>query len=134
MFFCWDITIPADTQEYDPLESWLKLGSGIITRIDVKFPSGCHGMVKIRVFLESLQLAPLSEDEWVTGDDETVPTETGAELTDHPYKLKFVGCSPDTTYDHTITVRIELKLVEQAGILGLTRLFKGFLEKLGLGE
>jgi len=132
MFFCWDITINADTKEDEPYTDWLHVPKGVITRVDIKFPAGCHGMVKVRLFLEALQFVPLSEDEWVTGDDETVPTETGIELVDKPYKLKLMACSPDTTYDHKITVRIEVKLEEVAGVGALTRMFRGFLEKLGL--
>ena len=134
MFFCWDITVTANTPEDKPLEEWLRLPKGVITRVDIKFPAGCHGMVKIRLFLESLQFVPLSEDEWITGDDETIPTETGIELTDKPYKLKFHGCSPDTTYNHIVTVRIEVKLQEAAGVLGLTRIVKAAFEELGIGE
>lgn len=132
MFFCWDITIGADTPEDDPLVDWLELPKGIITHVDVKFPAGCHGMVKIRLFQESLQLIPLSEDEWVTGDDEPVPTDTYAELLSFPYKLKIKACSPDTDYDHTVTVRINVQPEYAAGISALTRMFKGFLDKLGI--
>lgn len=132
MFFCWDITISANTLEDDPLEGWLSLPKGIVTHVDVKFPAGCHGMVRIRLFKESLQLIPLSEDEWVTGDDEPVPTDTYAELLDSPYKLKIQACSPDTDYDHTITVRINVQPEYAAGVSSLTRMFKTFLEKLGI--
>lgn len=132
MFFCWDITVEADTAEDDPLRQWLNLPKGIITHIDIKFPAGCHGMVKVRLFKESLQLVPLSEDEWVTGDDEPVPTETYCELLDKPFKLKLVACSPDTAYDHTITVRTEIQPEHAAGVSSLTRMVKSMLEKLGL--
>ena len=132
MFFCWDITITADTKEADPLTEWLSLPKGIITSVEVKFPAGCHGMVKVRLFKESLQLVPLAEDEWVTGDGESVPTETYAELLDFPYKLKLVACSPDTTYDHTITVRIGVEHEESASMAKLTRLMKILLEALGI--
>jgi hypothetical protein len=132
MFFCWDITVDADTPENKPLEDWLGLPKGIITHIDIKFPAGCHGMVKVRLFQEALQLIPLSEDEWVTGDDETVPTETYAELLDKPYKLKFKMCSPDTEYPHTVTVRVEVRPEDAAGMFSLTRLFRSFLDKLGM--
>jgi hypothetical protein len=131
MFFCWDITIAANTTEAIPLKKWLELPKGILTHIDIKFPAGCHGMVKVRLFQEALQLVPLTADEWVTGDDETVPTETYAELLSKPYKLRFKACSPDTTYDHKITVRIEIQPEEAAGIASLTRMFKGLLDKLG---
>jgi hypothetical protein len=131
VFFCWDIKIDADTSEKDPLEGWLRLPKGIITHVDIKFPAGCHGMVQVRMFKESLQLIPLTEDEWVTGDDETVPTDTYAEMLDFPFKLKINACSPDTTYDHTITVRIEVHPEFAAGFASLTRMFKKFLERLG---
>lgn len=91
-------------------------------------------MVRVRLFKEALQLIPLTEDEWVTGDDESVPTDTYAELLDSPYKLKLKACSPDTTYDHTISVRIQVQPEYAAGISALTRMFRGFLEKLGLGD
>jgi len=131
MFFCWDITVDADTSEEDPLTGWLQLPKGIITHVDVKFPAGCHGMVKVRLFQEALQLIPLSEDEWVTGDDEPVPTDTYAELLDKPYKLKIKLCSPDTDYPHVITVRINVQPEYAAGISSLTRMFKSFLDRLG---
>ena len=132
MFFCWDITIPKNTLEDTPYKKWLNVTKGVITRVDVKFPAGCHGMVNVRLFLENLQLVPLSEDEWITGDDETIPTETGIELSDRPYKLKFVACSPDTDYDHVITVRIEVKEEESAGTLGLSRMVNKIIDALGL--
>jgi len=132
MFFCWDILIEAGTTEKEPLEEWLSLPKGIVTSVEIKFPTGCHGMVKVRLFQESLQLVPLSEDEWVTGDGETVPTDTYAELLDSPYKLKLKACSPDTGYDHTITVRIGVAPEEVAGMAKLTRMMQTLLEALGI--
>lgn len=132
MFFCWDITVKLNTPEDDPDTYWLELPKGIITSVNFKFPAGCHGMVRVRLFQEALQLIPLSEDEWVTGDDEDVQTETYAELLDFPYKLKIKLCSPDTEYPHTITVRVEVRPEDAAGMFSLTRLFRSFLEKLGM--
>jgi len=132
MFLCWDITIPANTTEKAPKKQWLNLPKGIITSVEVKFAAGCHGMVKIRLFKEALQLVPLTEDEWITGDNETVQTETYAELLDSPYKLKLVACSPDTAYDHIITVRIGVELAESAGMTKLTQMMQLLLEALGI--
>jgi len=132
MFFCWDITILKDTKEDDPLEEWLSLPKGIITSVEIKFPRGCHGMVKVRLFKEALQLVPLAEDEWVTGDGESVPTETYAELLDFPYKLKLKACSPDTDYDHVITVRIGVEEEESASMAKLTKLMQMLLDELGI--
>jgi hypothetical protein len=131
VFFCWDITIEADTKEKAPYDDFLPLPKGIITHVDIKFPAGCHGMVKVRLFQEALQLIPLTEDEWVTGDDEIVPTDTYCELLESPFKLKIIACSPDTEYDHVITVRINVQPEYAAGIASLTRMFKSFMAKLG---
>jgi hypothetical protein len=132
VFFCWDINITADTLAEEPLTDWLQLPKGIITHVDVKFPAGCHGMVGVRLFQEALQLIPLSEDEWVTGDDESVPTDTYAELLEAPYKLKIKACSPNTDYDHTVTVRINVQPEYAAGVSALTRMVKALLDKMGI--
>jgi hypothetical protein len=132
MFFSWDVTVPANTKEADPVEDWLELPKGIITKITVKFPAGCHGMVKLRLFKEALQVMPLSEDEWVTGDNEPVLAEPMTDLLDFPYKLKLIACSPDTTYDHKISLRIEVQEEEVAGIGKLTRLVQTLLDALGI--
>jgi len=108
MFHVWDITITANTLEAAPKEQQLELPIGIITKIDIKFPAGCHGMVKIRLLRWTFQLVPLSSGEWITGDDETIPTETYYELLEVPVFLMFKGCSPDTDYNHKVTIRIEV--------------------------
>lgn len=134
MYFCWDKTVDADTSEKIPLRGYLKITKGIITRVDIKFPAGCHGMVKVRLYRHEQQLIPLTRDEWITGDDETIPTETYGDLTDYPYQLKLVACSPDTTYDHTITVRIQVLPSYAAGFAQLTNLVQRLLSKLGFNN
>jgi len=114
MFYAWDITIPAGTLEAAPVTQTLKLTKGVITALDVKFPSGCHGLVKARLLRSEFQLIPLSGGQWVTGDDEIVKTEPYYELDEIPSELKFVGCSPNTTYDHVVTVRVAITPTEVA--------------------
>lgn len=108
LFYVWDITVPADTAELNPIYQKLKLSAGIITNINIKFPDGCNGMVKVRILRWTFQLVPLSNGEWVTGNGETVPTETSYELLEVPFELEFQACSPSTSYPHKITIRIEV--------------------------
>jgi len=131
MYFVWDITIPNNTLEKLPLRQYLRITKGIITEVAIKYPAGCHGMVKVRFYRYEQQLIPLSEDEWITGDDETVPTETYGNLSEYPYQLKLVACSPDTDYDHTITVRIQVLPTFAAGLATITNLMQRLLDKLG---
>jgi hypothetical protein len=131
VFFVWDITVPAGTAEASPKTQALKLTAGVVTRVDLKYPAGCKGMVKVRILHAEFQLVPLSRGEWVTGDNETVPTETFFTLPADLNSLKFAGCSPGTSYPHTVTVRVNVEPEEVASYWPLTRLFKLFLERIG---
>jgi len=130
MFWAWDITVLAGTAENNPKTQILKLSKGTITRIDIRFPSGCYRLVKIRLLRSEFQLIPLSGGEWVTGDGEIIPTEPYYELEDSPTELKFVGCSPQTRYNHTITVRISIIPPEVATPWQTMRDFVTIVKKL----
>jgi hypothetical protein len=130
MFYAWDITIPAGTSEADPVVQTLKLTKGVITRVDVKFPPGCHGVVKVRLLRSEFQLVPLSSGEWVTGDGEIVQTEPYYELVEVPAELKFIGCSPAATYPHTVTVRVSIVPEEIGDPLQVLRGFVDVLKRL----
>lgn len=132
MFFAWDITVNAGTTEDKAEPQILKLSKGIITGLDVKFPPGCHGLVKVRLFRYESQLVPLNGDEWLTGDGETVPTETYYELVETPYQLKFLGISPEAGHDHTVTVRVAVLPKAVATFLPLITIFTKFLKRIGV--
>lgn len=131
MHYAWDITITANKPEDDPKTQMLKLSKGVITRADIKFPPGCHGLVKVRLYRHEFQLIPLSGDEWITGDAETVPTEQYYELVEDPAQLKFVGCSPTCAYNHTVTVRITVLPKAVATFRPLIEVMTLFLKRIG---
>ena len=130
MFFAWDITVDAGTEEDDPKTQILKLTKGVITGLDVVFAPGCHRLVKTRIRRYESQLVPLSRDEWVTGDGETVRTEPYYEMLEAPYQLKFIGASPLTAYDHVITVRVRMQPFEVAAPWSIIRDFVAIVKKL----
>jgi len=104
----------------------LEISVGVITRIDVKFPAGCHGLAKVRIYHREFQLVPLSGGEWITGDDETVPTEAYYEIPQTPAQLKLVAINDDDLYPHKLTVRIA---VLPKAVVSLMP-FMTFIEKL----
>jgi len=132
MFFAWDITIPAGRSETNPLEQTLKLGPGVITRVDVKFPAGCHGLAKVRLFHEEFQLVPLSRGEWVTGDDEAVRADMYFDLTRKLTHLKFRGACAGSTYAHTVTVRVTVLPVKVASMVPVLELLTRLLQRMGV--
>lgn len=132
MFYAWDITITAGTGIDTPLTQILKLSKGVITRAEVKFPAGCHGLVKARLLHHEFQLVPLSRGEWVTGDDEAVATEGYYDMTAIPYEVKFVGHSAGTTYNHTVTVRIQVLPKAIASWIQVIEALNKLLKRLGV--
>jgi hypothetical protein len=132
MFYAWDIVVPAGTTEDNPKTQTLKLSKGVITRAEVKFPAGCHGLVKVRLYFHEFQLVPLSRGEWVTGDDETCETEAYYEMMGTPYELKFIGASPDCTYDHGITVRVQVLPKAIASWVQVIEALNKLLRRLGV--
>ena len=132
MFYAWDITIPKNTTEDNPIKKELELTHGVITKIAIKFPIGCSGMVKVRLLRFETPIMPLNRDGWVTGDGETVEATYWYELTDSPYTLNFLAISPNTQYDHTVTVRINILPPEAAGVKVLVELLRKFFSIIGV--
>jgi len=132
VFFAWDIPIPADTKADTPYIKTLKLTIGVITRIAIKFPRGCHGMVKVRLDRFKFQFLPLSAGEWVTGDEEAVGSEEFFEIREPPAELVFYGCSPGTTYDHVVTVRITVLPKKVASMIPVIELLSRLLQRMGV--
>ncbi len=114
MLFFFQITIPAGTTEDNPVNQTLTLDFGVVTKISIKFPAGCHGLVQIQLLQDESVLIPLNKDTWLSGDDETVESEIYYQFGSPPYELKFLGISPGTTYPHTILVRIEILSADEA--------------------
>jgi len=132
LFFAWDITVEAATAEAAPKAQTLKLSAGVITGVDVKFPSGCHGLVKVRLKHWEFQLMPLSRGEWVTGDDEAVRMPTYFELPKGPYELRFEGASPETSYGHTVTVRVSVLPKAVASMIPFIEVLTKVLQRMGV--
>jgi len=132
MSYAWDITITGNKPAAEPKEQTLDLHPGVITKVEVKFPAGCHGMVKARLFFGRFQIVPLSRGEWVTGDDESVSYPTYHEIVNEPAQLLFQGCSPGTSYSHTITVRVQILPKAVATFMPLVDVLTRFLQKIGV--
>lgn len=133
MTYAWDIEIPANTLAANPVTRTLKLTFGVITKIEIKYPSGCHGLVKCVLTRGGiLRVAPANPDQYVTGDDEPVSWRLFHVIDDTPTELYFSGCSPGTTYAHTVTVRIELLPRWVAFFMNAPEFLKRIAKRLGL--
>lgn len=132
MFYAWDINIPANRSSNDPVRQVLDIAVGVVTRVSIKFARGCHGQVKTRLEWDKFQFFPLSAGEWVTGDNEAVTSEEYFEIKTDPAKVVFLGCSPGTSYEHDVTVRITVLPKKLASMIPIINLLTRLLQRMGV--
>lgn len=115
MFFTFPITIFANTPSTAKLKTILPLTRGIITRINVEFPAGHVGLTHIGINRGLNQVWPTNPDATLKSSNETIVWEEDYSLDLEPFQLEAYAWNEDDTYDHTITVRIELKSIPVQG-------------------
>jgi len=101
-----DLTVPKDTQQTNPKEETVKIEEEVIVAIECHFPPGCRGMVYTACYYGEEQLFPRPYGSYLHGDGETIRWEEYYELPHTPCVLTIRGWSPGTSYDHTVTWRI----------------------------
>jgi len=125
MLFEYPLTVPADTAEASPEPLECPLAAGTVTRVAVQFPAGCAGMVCVSIWRSDHQVWPVNLDEGIAGDNTVVEWPESYDLDDDPFGFEVRGWSPDTTYDHVITLRFALLSLEEAqsarGLTGMLR-------------
>jgi hypothetical protein len=113
MFYEFGITIPANTPASAPVIADLPMTAGKITHVFVQFPAGHLGLTHIFIRDGLFQVWPSNQGADFSTSDETIGWLEEYPLGDPPYDLQAYAWNLDDTYQHTITVRIELQPAEQ---------------------
>lgn len=108
MRYVYELTVPADTAKADPAESEALLVTGTIKQIEIAFPPGCAGEVKVVMLDRILQISPANSEMYHAWDDYTERFSMDYPLDDPGPKITLRGWSPDTVYDHKITFRFDV--------------------------
>lgn len=98
------ITLYVDT----PLRTVLKVAKGLVYKIEVDFPPGPQGLLKVRIFDGGHQMWPSSPDEYFQTDGYCISFEDTFLKLAEPYQFDILTWNIDETYAHTVTVRIGL--------------------------
>jgi len=109
MFYVFPITIPANTPETAKQLTTLQLTRGTIKRVNIEFPAGHVGLTHIFIRRGLYQVWPSNPDANFKSSNETIAWEEEYELDSAPYAFVASTWNEDDTYDHTITVRLELE-------------------------
>lgn len=109
MFYVFPIAIPANTPETAKQITTLQLTRGTIKRVNIEFPSGHVGLTHIHINRGLYQVWPSNPDADCSSSNETIIWVEEYKLDTPPYAFVAYTWNDDDTYDHTITVRLELE-------------------------
>jgi len=119
MFYVFPITTPANTAESAKVKTTFSLTRGRITQIQVHFPSGQIGLTHLALNARLHQFLPTNAEAMFSSSGETITIAEDFLLDTSPYQLEAYAWNEDATYDHTITVRVQLEaLVEEKSLVG----------------
>lgn len=114
MIYVFPITTPANTPAIARQKTILDLARGRVTRGMLEFPSGHVGLTHIAINDGLHQLWPTNADGDFSASNETISFAEDYSLLSGSYQLQAYTWNEDDTYDHKITVRIELEALEQS--------------------
>lgn len=118
MLFVFPILVPANTPQSAKKKTTLQLTAGTITRVMLQFPAGALGLDHISLNNGLNQVWPANPDATFQTSDEVITWLEEYVLDTAPYTLDAYTWNDDDTYDHTITVRLELTpAAAQSGLL-----------------
>lgn len=116
MIFVEHLTIPANTPSDSPVDATLDIIRGRITLVSVQFPPGVNALAHLVVRWGAYQLFPSNQSGDFSTGGETIPWDESLDVDAEPLKLTLIGWNEDTTYDHTITLRVVMQpATNQAG-------------------
>ncbi len=104
MLYSKQITVLTTHTQAAPSKSYFKVNKGVISNIWITFPSGCAGLVKLRIYHEGHPFLPVNADNYIRGDNYTFQFPVMFEITEEPMILTVEAWNEDEVYDHTIDV------------------------------
>ncbi len=116
MLYATQLTIPANTTEANPATVDLGMVPSVIKEVQILFPTGCKGLVGVRVKDWEHIIFPNNEDSWIVADGETVDWYDDQPLAGNPNTLTLEGYNSDDTYPHTIYFRFATIEAEKASL------------------
>jgi len=106
MIFNYNITIPANTPQNNPIRRVLKLTYGIIHFLEILSSYGCAGMVYCAIYEGEHQVFPTNPDDYFRLTGVPIQGREFYPIVNFPFELEFRGWSPGTRYEHVVTVRL----------------------------
>jgi len=99
-----------------------------IVYFNVKFPSGPQGLLRVALMYGQKKIYPYNENEWISGDNESIEFEDDLPLPETLCRLIFRAENDDDTYGHRFFWRIKTAPVESGAKVKFRVTEDGFIE------
>ncbi len=106
MIYRFGITTPANTASTAKKETRLKIASGIVHQIDIRFPPGPQGLLHIHINDALHQVWPINPDEDFAAAGEVISFREFIPILTEPYELQAFTWNEDDTHEHLVIVRL----------------------------
>jgi hypothetical protein len=117
MFFCREITIPAQTALTTPYQTTLKLSEGVIVQVWVRWYYGSGNLCGVRLMLDQFTFWPMTLGQWFVSSPYPLTLPESHQLTNAPYSLSIEGYNQDDVYDHNCWIGIAVNRAKATSAL-----------------
>jgi len=128
--YSWVITTNAATTQ----TTRKSIKGDYITYVNIRFPPGPQGLLKVKLYYGDTQLFPEEDDTYFAGDDEVIAWNEFLPIPERPMPLTIVTQNDDDTYAHSVYIRLATMYERQllsAQIAGLLKKYLGWLFRGG---
>ena len=109
MIYSFDITVPANTLEADPLLSTMECQLGLVEQLGVGFPTGSAGLLSITIWRDGRQVWPSNAQASFSWDDHFFTWPEAYDMSVEPHEFIARTVNLDDTFDHRVTVQVTLR-------------------------
>ena len=113
MYQFYQLTVPPTSVSSDVQILDINIGRVYLDFVDIGFPHGCFGLVKLAIYYNDTRIIPLNRDVDLAYDGYTVRIPVEIEIADEPYLIRCMSYSDDDTYYHTLSIGLAYRDVSQ---------------------
>ena len=111
-------------------QSTLKVTKGLVYKVEIDFPPGCSGLLKVKIFDGGHQVWPSNNNESFSTDGHIISFDDTLLKLAAPFQYTIHTVNEDTIYDHSVTIRIGMVSEE----MYIARFISGTPENLSYYE
>ena len=130
MHYAYQFTVEPTHTASAPLEESLKLGSGILKRVQIFFPDGCSKLVRCCLWNNWEQLAPTNPDGYYALDGAVADAALYYDMDQDTNQLWFIAWNYGAKYDHVLSVHLEVQGRDEPDPFNIMLLMKDTVNRL----